>query len=110
MLDQIAGALGVKKGIVVAAFIGAFLAALIKSRLQDREKEPRSWLEIFVTMMVGFFASVYGTDPLLTWLDWKSQYEHGVALFIGLFGMALVDKALALLKGVDWDLLKGWRK
>ena len=107
MLDQIATALGVKKGIVVAALIGAFLAAMIKSRLQDPDKQSRSWLELFVTMMVGFFASVYGTEPLLAYLQWQSQYEHGVAFFVGLFAMAIVDKALVLLKGLDWELLKG---
>lgn len=107
MLDQLAAALGVKKGIVVAALIGAFLAALIKSRLQDTEKAARSWFELFVTVVVGFFASVYGTEPLVAWLEWRSQYEHGLAFFVGLFSMAIVDKALALLKAIDWELLKG---
>ncbi len=108
MLDQIAAALGAKKGVVVAAGIGAFIAALIKSRLQDRDKEPRSWLEIFITMFGGFFGSVYATEPLLAYLEWKSNYEHGVAFFVGLFAMTLIDKILSMIKVLDWELVKGF--
>lgn len=107
MLDQIATALGVKKGIVVAALIGAFLAALLQRRLQDPSKPERSYLELFVTMMVGFFASVYGTEPMLAFLDWQSRYEHGVAFFVGLFAMTIVDKLLSLIKVIDWEFIKG---
>lgn len=108
IFDQIAAVLGIKKGIVMAAAIGAFLAALIKSRLQDREKELRSWLELFITMMVGFFAAGYATEPLLNYLEWKSAYENGVAFFVGLFAMALVDKALSLIKIIDGEFVKGF--
>ena len=106
MLDQIAAAIGAKKGVIIAAAIGAFLAALLKSRLQDPQREKRSWLELSATMMVGFFASVYGTGPLLSYLEWTSQYEHGVAFFVGLFAMAIVDKLLSLIKTVDGEFVK----
>ena len=107
MLDQITAALGVKKGVVIAAFIGALLAALLQSRLQDPSKPARSYLEICITMMVGFFASVYGTEPLLAYLEWQNRYEHGVAFFVGLFAMTIVDKALSLIKALDWEFIKG---
>lgn len=106
MIDSLAAFLGIKKGVLVAAAVGAFLAALIRSRLQDREKEPRSWLEVFITMMGGFFAAGYTTGPLLSYLEWTSQYESGVAFFIGLFAMAVVDKLLSLLKGLDLEFIK----
>ena len=107
MLEELVAALGIKKGIVLAAAVGAFIAALIKSRLQDRDKEASSWPEIFITMVSGFFASVYGTEPLLGYLEWKSQYEHGVAFFVGLFAMTIIDKLLSLIKTVDAEFIKG---
>ena len=106
MLDQIAAALGVKKGIALAALIGAFLAALIHRRLQSSDGAKRSWLELFLTMMVGFFASVYGTEPLLAYLEWAGKFEHGVAFFVGLFAMAIIDKLLSLIKTVDGEFIK----
>lgn len=104
MLDQLAAAIGVKKGILIAAATGALLAALIRSRLKERE--TRQWLELFVTMMVGFFASVYGTEPMLEYLEWTGKFEHGVAFFVGLFAMAIIDKLLSLLASLDGDFIK----
>ena len=90
MLDSIATAVGVKKGVVIAAFIGAALASLIGPK--------KDWRAKTLSFLVGFASAVYLTSPVLSYFDLKAgDYEGGIGFMLGLFGMSLADKALTLI-------------
>ena len=94
MLDSIATAVGVKKGVVIAAFIGALLASFLGPK--------KDWRAKTLCFLVGFAAAVYITGPLISYFELKAgDYEGGIGFMLGLFGMSLADKALTLIGDID---------
>ena len=99
MLDSLATAIGVKKGVVIAAFVGALLASLIGPK--------KSWQAKTVSFLVGFAAAVYLTGPVILYFDLKAgDYEGGIGFMLGLFGMSLADKALTLIGDIDGSSIR----
>lgn len=101
MLDSLAGALGIKKAVLIPAAIGAGLAVMMGPR--------RTWPERLTTFLVGFFVSVYGTSPLVTLLGGApGEYLGGVGFVLGLFGMATADAAWRMIRDTDLaGIIKG---
>lgn len=96
MLDGIATAIGVKKGVALAAFIGALIATLIGPK--------RQWRERAIAFVVGFFAAVYLTHPTVSYFELKAaDYEGGVGFMLGCFAMTISDKALQLIRDIDFS-------
>lgn len=95
MLDSIAAAIGVKKVVALAAFVGALIATLIGPK--------RKWRDRAVAFLVGFFAAVYLTGPVVTYFELKTvDYEGGVGFMLGSFAMTIADKALMLIRDLDF--------
>lgn len=95
MLDSLATAIGVKKGVALAALIGALVATLIGPK--------REWRERAVTFVVGFSAAVYLTHPVVSYFELKAaDYEGGVGFMLGCFAMTIADKALMLIRDLDF--------
>jgi hypothetical protein len=96
MLDSIAAAIGVKKGVALAAFVGALIATLIGPK--------REWRERAVTFIVGFAAAVYLTHPTITYFELNAEaYEGGVGFMLGCFAMTITDKTLMLIRDLDFS-------
>lgn len=101
MLDAVAGALGVKKAVLIPAVIGAALAVALGPK--------RDWPERLTGFMAGFFVSVYATGPVVTWFGGApGDYLGGVGFVLGLFGMSVADALWRAVRDTDIaGILKG---
>lgn len=101
MLEELAAALGVKKGVIVAGMVGSAVAMLIGPK--------RHWVHRLSTFVVGFAAAVFLTGPLLVYLKADSlQYGAGLGFMIGLFGMTIADKMLHIIQELNLQTIAGW--
>lgn len=88
------GALGVTLKNLVAGAIGSFVSL----RFFDGLKTWERW----TTFFGGWGMAAFGAGPLTHALEQKPTVEVGIALLIGLFGMALTSKILQTIKETDW--------
>ena len=103
MIESIAAALGVKKGVLVAGLVGAVIATLIGPR--------RHWVHRITTFVVGFSTAVYLTEPLLAYLQADTmRYGAGMGFLVGLFGMTIADKLLHLIQELNLQTILSWFK
>lgn len=98
MLNELAAAIGVKKAVVVAAFIGSIVAMLIGPW--------RKWTERAINFGVGLPSALYLTHPLVTHFELRAnEYEGGVGFMLGCFAWVIADKFVQLIRDAEFSSL-----
>lgn len=92
--EGVLGTLGLTLKNLVAGAIGSFVSL----RFFDGLKTWERW----ATFMGGWGIAAIGAAPLTAVLEQKPSVEVGIALLIGLFGMALSSKLIQTIKDTDW--------
>ena len=92
--ESILGTLGLTLKNLVAGAIGSFVSLRFFDGLNT--------LERWATFLGGWALGAWLASPATELLEQKPSVEVGVALLIGLFGMALTSKILHVIKDTDW--------
>ena len=94
ILEQISASTGT----ILASFLGAVLSLKwMDNSLSTSAK---------VTMVVGgFLSACFGTPMLISVMALSDHVSSGMAFFLGLFGMSLIDAVFAQIK--DGRLIEG---
>lgn len=99
MLDQAAGALGLKK----MAMIGGLIGAIVSLRFFP---EITTWPGRATTLLSGWACAAYVTPLVGALLDVAEKHEGGVAFLLGVLGMAVIANVIKALP--EWmAALKG---
>jgi hypothetical protein len=80
--------------LLVASFIGAALSPVLANGMSFRQ--------MFLSMVVGFFSSAYGTPAIIYYVglsDAPESIGYALAFAIGLTAMSVIPMGLAWLKG-----------
>lgn len=89
-INQIADGLGITKGTLLASFLGAVLS------LRWIDKSLSALIK-WVMVVGGFLSANYGA-PLLAGVLGMTGGTAGLAFFLGLFGMSLIDAVYSLFR------------
>ena len=92
MLEHIAAALGAKKTVLIAGFLGAVLS------LKFVTEESGTWHARVLMAIAGTLCAAYATPALADLLQASEKVENGLAFALGLFGMTFAAAVLRALR------------
>lgn len=92
--ESVFGALGVTLKNLIAGAVGSFISLNFFDKLDRKER--------WATCVSGMLMGAYLAKPLNTVLEQKPEVEVGLAILLGLFGMALTSKIIHTIKETDW--------
>lgn len=98
-LESILGALGLTLKNVIAGAVGSFISL----RFFEGLSTPEKWSTFFG----GWALGAYIGSPLSRFLEVDVKVDSGIALLVGLFGMAVVAAIIKAIRDTRWaELIK----
>lgn len=92
VLEGVLTAFGIKLKVIVAGAFGAFISL--------RFFEGLRWWERWTTFIGGVGIAHYWAEGLAYFLQLK--FEAGLAVLLGIFGMAVISAFMKMIKETDW--------
>ena len=87
--------LGIKAPVAIAAIVGALLSLIMTKGLTP--------IRAMISLISGFFSSIYCTPLIVSYFDISSDGQNGIAFLLGVIGMNLVNGLYSLSKSFSYS-------